>query len=235
MESLGTVDGPGIRFVIFMQGCPLRCSYCHNPDTWKISGGREMDSEEVFDEIRRLKNYFHRSGGGVTVTGGEALLQSTFVREIFSQCHKYDIHTCLDTSGFIWNEETELLLEETDLVLLDTKAFSSELHRKLTGVDNKRIFDFASKLRDRNIPFWTRFVLIPGLTDDEAEIRGLAGFFKEFDNLELVEVLPFHQLGAFKWENLGIEYRLQDVSEPTKEQVDFAVQIFQEEGLKVRC
>lgn len=229
-ESFGTVDGPGIRFVVFLQGCPLRCQYCHNPDTWG-AGGTEYAVEEVVQRVLRYKNYFGDTGG-VTVTGGEPLLQIDFVTELFTLLKAKGIHTCIDTSGITFKKDSEgsvekhkKLLAVTDLVLLDIKHIDDEACQKLTGQSNENTLAFAKFLSDNGVKTWIRQVLVPHITDKEEDLRKLRAFIDTLATVEKVEVLPYHTMGAVKYEKLGMEYPLKDVSAPTKERVMFAKSI----------
>ena len=219
IETMGTVDGPGIRVVLFFQGCPLRCQYCHNRDTWTVIGGQERTVEELTKFILRYRSYICASGGGVTATGGEPLLQHRFITELFRSLKGYDIHTALDTSGFCALEEVKPLLEVTDLVILDVKAMDVSLHRRLTGVPNEKILAFARYLSERHIPTWIRHVLIPGLTDSEEELLALRSLILTLQNVERVELLPYHTLGVYKWEQMGCDYALAGVPAATPEDI----------------
>lgn len=224
-ETFGTVDGPGIRFVVFMQGCPLRCIYCHNRDTWNASGGNEYTAGEVVNEMKKYINYIRFSGGGITVTGGEPTLQAGFVTEVFRRCKELEIHTALDTSGFTDIEKVEELLQNTDLVLLDIKHAVDEKHRAITGVGNEKIKKFALYCTQQKIPIWIRYVLVPGYTDSEEDLKLAADFISELSTVEKVEVLPYHSMGTYKWDKLGKEYQLKDVKEPSEQQVKEAQDI----------
>ncbi|MBQ9117805.1 MAG: pyruvate formate lyase-activating protein [Clostridia bacterium] len=233
-ESFGTVDGPGIRFVTFMQGCPLRCLYCHNPDTWE-GGGTSYSVEEVAGRVLKYKNYFGEKGG-VTLSGGEPLLQIDFVVELFTLLKKKGIHTCVDTSGFTFdasNEEVvrkhEKLLEVCDLVLLDIKHIDDESHKKLTGQTNARTLQFAKFLSDKGKPMWIRHVLVPTLTDEDESLKRLKAFIDTLKTVEKVEVLPYHTMGEVKYEKLGISYPLKGVQPPEKARVDNARKILRGE------
>ena len=211
-ESLGTVDGPGIRYVIFLQGCHLRCKYCHNRDTWDIKGGSYKSLDEIFDQIKRYKPYFKSSNGGVTVTGGEPLLQVKFLIELFKNLKKAGIHTCIDTSGMVnLTEDVKKLLKLTDLVLLDIKHINSEKCKELTGHDNKKELEFARYLSQNGIPMWIRQVIVPGITDDEKDITDLKEFVKKLKTVEKVEFLPYHTVGKYKWKELGEKYELEEI------------------------
>lgn len=232
-ESFGTVDGPGIRFVVFLQGCPLRCQYCHNPDTWE-AGGKEYTVEEVVMQALRYKNYFGDKGG-VTVTGGEPLLQIDFVTELFKTLKAKGIHTCVDTSGITFNPESQTsvdkhkkLLEVTDLVLLDIKHIDDEACKKLTGQGNAHTLAFAKFLSDNGTPIWIRQVLVPGITDGEESLARTRAFIDELKTVQKVEVLPYHTMGEVKYEKLGLEYPLQGVEAPSKEKVAHAKRILTE-------
>lgn len=234
IETCGTVDGPGIRFVIFTQGCPLRCLYCHNPDCRHFEAGKEVTVDELIEEIKRYRSYMRFSNGGVTVTGGEPLMQPEFVREIFKRCHDLGIHTALDTSGYVLIEAAKPVLDYTDLVLLDIKSYNPEIYRRVTSVALEPTLKFARYLSEIDKPAWIRFVLVPGLTDPVANVEGLAQFVATLNNVELIEVLPFHQMGAYKWEQLGYDYQLQDTQPPSPELVERTVNIFKHYGLKVQ-
>lgn len=229
-ESFGTVDGPGIRFVVFLQGCPLRCRYCHNPDTWK-AGGEEYTAEEIVSRALRYKNYFGDKGG-VTVTGGEPLVQIDFVIELFKILKDKGIHTCVDTSGITFNPESqqsvdkhEALLKVTDLFLLDIKHIDDEACKKLTGHSNKNTLAFAKFLSEQNKPIWIRQVLVPNITDDEQSLKRTREFIDTLKTVEKVEVLPYHTMGTVKYEKLGLEYPLKGVEAPTKESLEKAKRI----------
>lgn len=224
-ESFGTVDGPGIRFVVFMQGCPLRCIYCHNRDTWDARAGREYTPEEIIEEMKKYMDYIKFSGGGITITGGEPTLQAEFVEEVFKRCKGLGVHTALDTSGFADIDKVEGLLSYTDLILLDIKQAVDEKHKAITGVGNEKIKKFAFYTAEKHIPVWIRYVLVPGYTDDEEDLKLAAEFIDKLDNVEKIEVLPYHGMGAYKWEKLGQEYPLINVKEPDREQVDRARRI----------
>lgn len=206
VESFGSVDGPGIRYVVFLQGCPLRCAYCHNPDTWPLAGGTEMSAQELFQKIRRYKPYFGEEGG-VTVSGGEALLQPEFVRELFLLCHSEGINTALDTSGCVLGEAVLALLEETDTVLLDIKMTTEEAYATYTGGSLAATMAFLQELHRRGIPTWVRQVIVEGLNDTPEDIQALNALMAPYDNIVKVELLPFHKLCRSKYEKLGIPFR----------------------------
>lgn len=232
LETCGTVDGPGIRFVVFTTGCPLRCLYCSNPDCRYLENGRKVSIDELITEIQKYNSYMKASGGGVTISGGEPLFQPEFVREIFRRCKELGMHTALDTSGFCHLEVAQSVLEYVDLVLLDIKSFDPQTYKKVTGVDVEPTLILAQYLSEIKKPTWIRFVLVPGLTDDPENIMGLAKFISTLENVERVEVLPFHKMGEYKWDKLGYEYTLKDTPEATPEQVEKALQIFRNQGIK---
>jgi pyruvate formate lyase activating enzyme len=215
-ESMGTVDGPGIRFVVFMQGCSFRCLYCHNPDTWNFDGGMEYSVDEVMAKIKRYIPYFKNSGGGVTVSGGEPLMQVEFLTELFKCCKEEGIHTAIDTNGYKSGDDSlTQLLSFTDLVLLDIKHINPEIHKKITGFSNEATLQFAKYLDNNKIPIWLRYVVVPGLTDDEISLKRLSDFIKNLSNIEKIELLPFHKAGEFKWQELGLDYTLSDTPAAT--------------------
>ncbi|BAY23799.1 pyruvate formate-lyase activating enzyme [Calothrix sp. NIES-2100] len=231
VESCGTVDGPGIRFVIFTSGCPLRCLYCSNSDCRYLEHGKQTSVDEILTEIQKYQSYMKSSGGGVTITGGEPLMQPGFVREIFKRCQELGIHTALDTSGFCDLESAKSVLEFVDLVLLDIKSFDPETYTKVTGRKIEPTLALAKYLNVIHKPAWIRFVLVPGLTDDPENISGLADFIAPFNNVQRVEVLPFHKMGEYKWQELGFEYLLADTLPPSPEQVQATLDIFRSRGI----
>ena len=220
IESFGTVDGPGIRFVLFLQGCHLQCKYCHNRDTWDVNGGEFKSLDDIFDKIMRYKNYIYPNGG-VTMTGGEPLLQSKFIFELFKKLKEEGIHTCVDTSGSLpLTDDIKNVLSVTDLVLLDIKHIDDTKCKELVGVSNKLELDFARYLSDNNIPIWIRQVLVPGYTDDENDLLKLKDFLNTLKTVEKVEILPYHNMGEFKWKKLGFSYPLEGVREANQADVD---------------
>ncbi len=229
-ESFGSVDGPGIRFLIFMQGCPMRCLYCHNPDSWKMGAGEEVEADELLDRAERFRPYWG-SEGGITVSGGEALVQIDFLLELFAKAKQRGITTCLDTSAQPFRRSQpffgkfERLMSVTDTVLLDIKHIRDDEHRRLTGHTNANILDCARYLSERNVSVWIRHVLVPGITDDEVCLRELASFLGTLRNVKRIDVLPYHTLGTFKYERLGIDYPLSGVSAPSAESVRKAQEI----------
>ena len=223
-ETFGLVDGPGVRYVVFMQGCRMRCQYCHNPDTWKLSGGEEWTAEALFQKCWRYHTYW-RNNGGITVSGGEPLLQIDFLIEFFKLAKQKGVNTTLDTAGNPFTLEEpfigkfEELMQYTDLVMLDLKQTDAAAHKKLTGWDNGNILEMARWLSDHGKDMWIRRVLVPGVTDGEEELKQLKQFIDSLKTVKRVEILPYHALGQFKWENLNIPYPLEDVPTPTPEQV----------------
>lgn len=225
IESFGTVDGPGIRFVLFLQGCHLECKYCHNRDTWDINSGEYKSLDDIFDKIMRYKNYIYPNGG-VTVTGGEPLLQVKFLIELFTKLKEQNIHTCIDTSGMVGlTEDVKKLLSLTDLVLLDIKHIDDEKCKNLVGKSNKLELNFAKYLSENNIPMWIRQVLIPNYTDDEQDLLKLKAFIDSLKTVQKVELLPYHDMGKYKWKNLGLSYALENVRPCTEEDIKKAKKI----------
>ena len=233
IESFGTVDGPGIRYIAFMQGCLMRCQYCHNRDTWDLEGGKEVSVDELMSQIMTYRPFLESSGGGVTASGGEAILQAEFVAALFKACKQHDIHTCLDTNGFVRKYEPIIdeLLDNTDLVLLDIKHMDDPTHITLTKVSNQRTLQFAQYLAERNKKTWIRYVVVNGFTDDVASAIKLAEFIKPMSNVEKVELLPYHQLGEHKWQAFGETSPLANVSPPSKETMLSIQQVFTERGI----
>jgi pyruvate formate-lyase 1-activating enzyme len=230
VESFGSADGPGVRYIVFLKGCNMRCQYCHNPDTWAKDGGELMTPEEVLKKALRYKTYW-KEKGGITVSGGEALLQIDFVTELFRLAKEKGVNTCLDTSGNPFSMEEPFkskfdeLMKYTDLFMLDIKHMDDAAHRKLTGQTNQNILEMAAYLSDHGKAMWIRHVLVPGITTDEDELYRLRSFLDTLKTVERVEVLPYHTLGVFKWKELGIPYQLEGVDPPTKEQIDRAKEI----------
>ncbi|MBP3266340.1 MAG: pyruvate formate lyase-activating protein [Lachnospiraceae bacterium] len=217
LESFGTVDGPGTRFVVFTKGCPMRCLYCHNPDTWDQVGATEMEPKYILEQYHRNES-FYMNGGGITVTGGEPLVQIDFVTELFELCKKEGIHTCLDTSGIMFNPDNpemmakhDRLVKVTDLVMLDIKHIDNEHHKKLTSQPNTNILKFAFYLQEKGVDMWIRHVVVPGWTDDDKYLYDLGYFLGQFHNLRALDALPYHDMGKVKYEKLGIDYPLKDV------------------------
>ncbi|MBU2897097.1 pyruvate formate lyase 1-activating protein [Vibrio hepatarius] len=229
-ESCGTVDGPGIRFIVFMQGCLMRCMYCHNRDTWDIHKGKEITVEEIINEAKSYRHFMNASGGGITCSGGEAMLQPDFVRDLFRAAKAERIHTCLDTNGYIrkHSDVIDEVLEATDLVMLDIKHINDDIHHDFIGVSNKRTLDFARYLQKVGQKTWIRYVIVPGYTDNNTDAHLLGEFIKEMDNIEKVELLPYHKLGTHKWEALGLDYPLEGVEPPSKQTMDNIVTILEQ-------
>ncbi len=229
-ESFGSVDGPGIRYIIFLKGCAMRCQYCHNPDTWAKDGAEMVESDDLLQRALRYKAYWGKEGG-ITVSGGEALLQIDFLIELFTKAKALGINTCLDTSGQPFRNEPgflakmDQLVAVTDTILLDIKHIDSEAHKRLTGHPNENILEMARYLSNKQVPVWIRYVLVPGITDSEEHLARLGQFIRTLSNIKRVEVLPYHTLGVFKWKELGMTYELEDVPTPTKEQIARAEQI----------
>ena len=220
LESCGTVDGPGTRFVVFTQGCPMRCQYCHNPDSWTTTENKKMSVDEILEKYEGVKEFLRN--GGLTVTGGEPLLQIDFVTELFKKAKEKQIHTALDTSGILFNrkntEKIDELLKYTDLVLLDIKHIDNIEHKKLTGMPNVNILDFAKYLSEKNIPVWIRHVVVPESTYNEKYLSELGAFLSTLNNIKALDVLPYHNMAIPKYENLGINYSLKDLQPLTKEE-----------------
>lgn len=234
LETFGLVDGPGVRFVVFLQGCRMRCKYCHNPETWDMEGGTLWTPKALFERAYRYKTYWMRSGklnGGITVSGGEPLLQIDFLIEFFKYAKEKGIHTTIDTAGNPFTLEEPFiskfneLMEVTDLFMLDIKEMDDEKHKELTKWSNSNIIQMAKYLSDHGKAMWIRHVLVPDLTDGEKELKALRALLDELKTVEKVEILPYHTLGLFKWENIGVDYPLKDVDPPTREQVKWAEEI----------
>ena len=218
-ESFGTVDGPGIRFVVFFQGCPLRCKYCHNPDTWDFSGGKETTAEELMKEYDSYREFLR--SGGITATGGEPLAQPEFLAELFSLAKNKGVHTCLDTSAGVYDpehhESIDRALKYTDLVMLDIKHIENDFHQDLTGIGNRNVLAFAEHIRDLGIPVWIRHVVVPGITDRYEELFSLGEYLSTLSNLKALDVLPYHDMAKAKYAELGLDYPLGDTPPLTKE------------------
>ena len=225
VESFGTVDGPGIRFVLFLQGCHLQCKYCHNRDTWDINSGTYKSLDEIFDKIMKYKNYICPNGG-VTITGGEPLLQAKFIFELFTKLKEQNIHTCIDTSGMVpLTDDIKKVLSVTDLVLLDIKHIDDSKCKDLVGKSNKLELEFARYLSDNNINMWIRQVIIPGYTDSEQDLLKLKWFLISLKTVEKIELLPYHDMGKFKWKNLGAKYNLEDVRPANSDDIEKAKKV----------
>lgn len=224
LESFGTVDGPGVRFVVFVQGCPMRCAYCHNPDTWAMTGGKIMEASEIIEQYERNLPFY--KGGGITVTGGEPLMQVDFLIELFTLAKEKGIHTCIDTSGIAYKpgndafiEKLDKLMPLTDLVMLDIKHIDPEKHKWLTGQPNEGILAFCEYLNDRKVDMWIRHVVVPTITDDDIYLYQLGYFIGQFSNIRALDVLPYHTMGTVKYEQLGIKYKLDGIPAMDKNKV----------------
>ena len=227
-----TVDGPGVRVVGWTTGCHWRCLYCHNPDTWNMSNGIPVTLSRATEELRKYRHGLKIMSGGFTLSGGEPLMQDRFAAKLFAAVHAMGIHTALDTNGSLGERLTDEELESIDLVLLDIKTWDPERHLHLTGMEVGPVLDFARRLAARRRPIWLRFVLVPGLTDDEKDIAHIAKFTAGLGNVERVDVLPFHQMGRFKWKELSLNYTLGETEPPTHELVERVCAQFRAEGLK---
>ncbi len=235
-ESFGTVDGPGIRFVIFFQGCHLKCKYCHNRDLWDFNGGDEYTANELFAEVQKYRPFFEPSGGGVTASGGDPVLQASVITELFTLCQKAGIHTTLDTSGAVpLTLEVEKLLDVTDLVLLDIKHIYSEKAIELTGKGSEQTLYFSQYLSQKNIPMWIRQVIIPGFTDDPSDLDELSQFIGTLESVEKVELLPFHKMGEYKWDELDVAYDLRNVDAPTEGEMKKVLSHFANLKIPICC
>jgi pyruvate formate lyase activating enzyme len=226
------VDGPGVRVVAWLAGCQFKCAYCHNPDTWKMSNGIPVPLSRAVEQVKKYRHDLQIMKGGLTISGGEPLMQHRFTLKVFAAAKEMGVHTALDSNGYLGDRLTDTDLGSIDLVLLDLKAMTPDLHRRYTGMDNQPVHDFARRLAAARKPIWVRFVLVPGWTDDMAEVGRIANFAAELGNVERVDVLPFHQMGRFKWEKLGMEYKLKDTRPPSREATDEAIALFRDAGLK---
>ncbi len=238
MESFGTVDGPGVRYVVFVQGCPMRCAYCHNPDTWPMTGGTMVEPSYIIEQYERNESFY--KGGGLTVTGGEPLMQVDFLIDLFTLAKEKNIHTCIDTSGIAfkpgnteWIAKLDRLMKLTDLVMLDIKHINPEKHKELTSQPNDGILAFCAYLDEKNVDMWIRHVVVPGITDDDKYLFELGYFIGQFHNLKALDVLPYHTMGIAKYEKLGIDYKLKDVPAMDKNKVVEKKQIILD-GIKKR-
>jgi pyruvate formate lyase activating enzyme len=224
LESFGTVDGPGVRFVVFVQGCPMRCAYCHNPDTWEMNAGTLMEPEEIIEQYERNISFY--KGGGITVTGGEPLMQIDFLIDLFTLAKGKNIHTCIDSSGIAFNPDNAALMEKmdklmtlTDLVMLDIKHIDPEKHKELTSQPNTNILKFAAYLDEKHVDMWIRHVVVPGITDDDKYLFDLGYFIGQFSNLKALDALPYHTMGKSKYEKLGMPYKLDGVEPMDKDKL----------------
>jgi pyruvate formate lyase activating enzyme len=233
-ETGSSVDGPGIRITLFLSGCPLRCQYCHNPDTWKLRHGVKISLERVVARLKHFAPALRAMKGGLTISGGEVLLQAAFSRRILGAAKSFGLHTAIETSGFLGARADDEYLKNLDLVILDIKSGDPETYRRVTGQDLAPTLRFAERLSAMNKPVWVRFTLVPGLTDDSANVESVAKFVAPMKNVEWVEVLPFHQLGAFKWKALAMEYTLSDTPPASPELVARVIGQFQAAGCNAR-
>ena len=231
-ESFGSVDGPGVRFIIFVSGCPMRCQFCHNPDTWKLQDGELKTTDELLKTALRYKSYW-KDKGGITVSGGEPLMQMDFLIDLFKKAKEQGVHTNIDTSGAVFTKEEPFfgklqeLLKYTDMLMLDIKHIDDEQHKILTGQSNKNILEFARYLSDIKKPIWIRHVLVPERSDKDEYLERLHDFIETLDNVERVEVLPYHTLGGYKWKELGYDYKLEGIDPPTQERIENANRILE--------
>lgn len=224
IETCGTVDGPGIRYVVFLQGCPLRCKFCHNPDTWEVNTGKIYTVDELMEDILKYRNYIKT--GGVTVSGGEPLLQADFVAELFKECKKHGIHTAVDTSGAIPLKNCKHAVDAADLVLLDIKSIDSFKCRTLTGKGNEDALKLLNYLERVRKEVWIRHVVVPGITENYDDIEKMAEYLSYYSAISRIEILPFHKMGEYKWEELNLKYELKDTPPPTKESIEKIKEIF---------
>jgi pyruvate formate lyase activating enzyme len=230
-ELVTAVDGPGTRMTTFLAGCPLRCLYCHNPDTFRMRDGQRVEAAEIVGRFRRYARVLQASGGGVTISGGEALMQPAFVARILRGAKELGLHTALDTSGYLGRHASDALLDDVDLVLLDVKSGDAETYRCVTGRELAPTLEFGRRLAERGTEIWIRFVLVPGLTDDPENIAAVARYAASLSTVTRVEVLPFHQMGSDKWSTLGLDYKLADTPPPTPDQTEAARAVFRAAGL----
>jgi pyruvate formate lyase activating enzyme len=227
-----TVDGPGVRVVGWTAGCQWRCLYCHNPDTWNMMNGIPVRLDRAVEELQKYRQGLKTMHGGFTLSGGEPLMQDRFAVKLFRACKQMGIHTAIETNGYLGSRLSDEELDTIDLVLLGLKAWNREKHLRLTGKDNANTLEFAHRLAARKTPIWVRFVLVPGLTDDPGDVAEIANFAARLGNVERVDVLPFHQLGRFKWHRLGLDYTLSDVQPPSPDLIEWACNVFRAAGLQ---
>lgn len=233
VETFGTIDGPGIRYVIFFQGCPLKCKYCHNRDSWSVKSGKEMSVSEIVLDIKKYISFMKYSGGGVTISGGEPTLQSPFLKELILAIKKMGIHICLDTSGYTDIYRIGEILDCLDLVILDLKHMDKEKHIELTGVDNEKIILFARYISDKSVNTWIRHVLVPGLTDSPEHMVSMAEFISSLESVSRVELLPYHSIGKYKWDLLGQNYELSRTPEASSQDILKARRAFRLKGIEI--
>jgi pyruvate formate lyase activating enzyme len=232
IETFSTVDGPGIRSVIFLQGCPLRCQYCHNPDTWKVDAGEEKSATELVNYLERYRHYYDSSGGGITISGGEPCLQPAFTGALLEECKKRGLHVALDSSGWTTVSVLEDLLQWADLVLLDIKHMDTARHQQLTGQSNGAVLRSARLIAERSVPLWVRHVLVPGVTDREEDLLNLAAFLERLASLERLDILPYHRLGEHKWQQMGLLSKLL-ATPPSPEELARVKALFRQYSLPV--
>ena len=232
VESFSTQDGPGIRYVVFTQGCPLRCKYCHNPDTWQLDEGQQMSVAAIIEKIKSCQSYFNEQGG-VTISGGEPTLQIGFVAELLAACKEEGIHTAIDTSGYVEKNEFKKLLPDLDLVLLDLKHLDEQQHQDLTGVSNQKTLELIKLLEAEQQPYWIKHVIVPEVTDDLDEIKELAKYLSTLSSLEKVQLLPYHTLGVHKWQELGLDYQLSETEPPSEDKLEKIKEIIKQQNVKV--
>lgn len=232
-ETTGTVDGPGIRFVLFLMGCKLRCLYCHNPDSWDLSAGKKVSVDEVMAQILPYAGFLRSCGGGVTISGGEPMVQQKFLAKILRRCKEAGLHTAVDTAGFLGARMTDEAMHDTDLFLLDVKAWDPGVYKYLTGVELQPTLDFARRLADNGRATWLRFVLVPGLNDKPEDVDGLASFSADLGNIDRVDVLPYHTMGEAKWRAMGMEYKLHGTPAPSPQLINRVQEQFRAHGLFV--
>jgi pyruvate formate lyase activating enzyme len=225
------VDGPGVRIVGWLSGCQFRCVFCHNPDTWKVTNGTPVRLQRAVEVVAQYRQGLRTMKGGLTISGGEPLIQYRFLSKLFPAVHERGIHTALETNGYLGARLTDDDLASIDLVMLGLKAIEPDLHRRLTGMDTKPVHEFARRLATRKHPVWIRFVIVPGWTDNMEEVDRMAQFAASLGNVERVDVLPFHQMGRFKWEKLGMDYKMRDAQPPSRETMDEAISRFRAVGL----
>jgi pyruvate formate lyase activating enzyme len=233
-ETSSRYDGPGLRLVLFVSGCLLRCTYCHNPDTWHLKDGTYVSVEQVLRRVRDFAPSIQALGGGLTISGGEPMVQLAFTRRILAGARKMGLHTAIQTSGFLGDRADEVFLSEVDLVLLDIKSSDLETYRRVTGRDIAPTLRFAERLASLSKPVWIRFTLVPGETDDPANVDGIARFVAPMKNVQWVEVQPFHQMGSFKWKAIGLEYKLENTQPPSRDLVNRVIEQFRAAGCQAR-
>lgn len=218
IETCGTLDGPGIRYVVFLQGCPLRCKFCHNPDTWQLYSGKKYSVDEILEDLLKYRNFI--KSGGLTLSGGEPLLQADFAAELFRECKKHGIHTAVDTSGAIPLKVCKQAVDEVDLVLLDIKSIDTFKCQRLTGKGNEDALELLDYLEQNGKEVWIRHVVVPGITENDEDIENMAEYLSKYTVIRRVEILPFHKMGEYKWKQLNLEYELGDTQPPQKESIE---------------